>query len=333
MKAKLDRPELLSRPSDPLTPTIFHEPWWLQAATGGRYDEVTVSSGGREVGRLPFVCRRHFGFVSCALPQLTHFLGPAVDEGTGGTVSRNLRRHQITRELIEKLPRFDNFYQLLHRGVPDALPFLQQGFDASPHFTFEIAPAPEATLWSNMRDKVRNVIRRAQEQSEVFDLEPDTFYNFYTANLETRGQEHNYLFTSQATAAFEAAVSRQRGRLLGARGADGTVLGAVFYVWDDAVSYYMLATRRPGSSNGIISRLIWEAIRSAAAGGRIFDFGGVGVLGNSVLFYTAFGGEVRPRYVVRRASPVYRSVREALAFSRGILPKLKGTPKQAGEQS
>ena len=39
---------------DPLAPTIFHEHWWLDIATGGRYDRVEVVSNGKCVGWLPY---------------------------------------------------------------------------------------------------------------------------------------------------------------------------------------------------------------------------------------------------------------------------------------
>src|SRR3712207_1594629 len=162
----------LKCPSDPLMPTIFHEPWWLEAATGGRYEEVTVTSGGRTVGRLPFLRKERLGFTACISPDVTHFLGPAIDEGKGGIVSRNLRRGEITRDLIDKLPQFSFFFQRLHRRVPDALPFEQRGFEVEAKFTYEVAPATEAVIWRNMRDKTRNVIRRAEEQTELIDLEP-----------------------------------------------------------------------------------------------------------------------------------------------------------------
>ena len=190
-------PQLLTRPKkvalphpvkDPLVPTIFHEPWWLEAASGGQYEEVTVNSGGRTMGRLPFVRRKSLGFTICEPPELTHFLGPAVDEGNGGTVSRNLRRGEITRELIEKLPAFHHFTQWLHRGIPDALPFVQHNFTVEAVFTYEVAPGPEQAIWRNMRDKTRNVIRRAQEQTELVDLEPAAFSALYDANLQRKGQ-------------------------------------------------------------------------------------------------------------------------------------------------
>ena len=286
----------LHRSRDPLTPTIFHEPWWLEAASGGQYEEVTVSSGGRTVGRLPFVRRKSLRFTTCEPPELTHFLGPAVDEGHGGTVSRNLRWGEITRDLIGKLPTFHHFYQWLHRDVPDALPFVQHDFTVKAVFTYEVAPATEQAIWRNMRDKTRNVIRRAQEQTELVGLEPAAFSALYHANLQRKGQSFNKLMKSNAQATFEAALSRSQGRLLAAKDATGTLLAAIWYVWDERVTYYMLTTRTPETHNGVVSRLIWEAMRESAAHGRLFDFGGVGTAG-SVLFYTAFGGEVSPRYM------------------------------------
>jgi CelD/BcsL family acetyltransferase involved in cellulose biosynthesis len=307
---------------DPLVPTIFHEPWWLEAASGGQYDEVTVSSGGRTVGRLPFMQRRRLGFNICEPPELTHFLGPAVDEGNGGIVSRNLRRGEITRHLIEKLPSFHYFTQWLHRDVPDALPFIQHNFTVQAAFTYEVAPTCEKTIWRNMRDKTRNVIRRAEEQTGLVDLEPAHFFALYEANLQRRGKFFNYMLKTNAQSVFEAALSRGRGRLLGAQAADGTIMAAIFYVWDQDVTYYMLTTRAPDTHNGVVSRLIWEAMRETAANGRTFDFGGVGTAG-SVLFYTAFGGEVSPRYTVHRTTPVFGCLRSSVIKSRDIIQNMK----------
>jgi GNAT acetyltransferase-like protein len=312
----------LWQPRDPLAPTIFHEPWWLEAATGGRYEEVTVSSGGRTVGRLPYLRKERFGFTSFIPPELTHFLGPAVDEGSDSPESRNLRRNEITMELIEKLPPFGHFYQQLHRGIPDTLPFIQHGFTTELLFTYEVMPAPEETIWRSMRDKTRNVIRRAQEKTELVDVEPDAFCAFYEANLQERGKHSNYMFGPDARLLLATALERGRGRLLGAKDESGAVLAAICYVWDDQVSYYMLTTRAHDTHNGVVSRLIWEAMRDSAARGRIFDFDVVGTAG-SVLFYTAFGGEVRPRYLVRRITPAYSIMQTCLVSSRRMAENLR----------
>jgi lipid II:glycine glycyltransferase (peptidoglycan interpeptide bridge formation enzyme) len=253
---------------------------------------------------------------------MTHFLGPAVDEGNGSAESRNMRRNEITMDLIRKLPRFGYFYQQFHRGIPDTLPFIQHGFTTELLFTYEVMPAPEETIWRNMRDKTRNVIRRAQEKTELFDVEPDAFCALYEATLQNRGKHSNYMFGPDARFLLATALERRRGRLLGARDENGAVLAAICYVWDDQVSYYMLTTRAHDTHNGVVSQLIWEAMRDSAARGLIFDFDVVGTAG-SVLFYTAFGGDVRPRYLVKRITPTYSAMQTSLVNARRMAENLR----------
>jgi hypothetical protein len=309
-------------PSDPLTPTIFHENWWLGTAANGAYEEVTVHSGGRLVGRFPYVCKQKLGFRVVYTPGMAQFVGPAVDEGRGGVVSRNLRRGEIMRALIAKLPRFDFFYQQFHRDVPDALPFLQSGFSVQVRFTYEVAPDDESVIWRNMRDKTRNVIRRAQEQTDLLELEPAHFCTLYNVNLERRGAYSNYMFQPNTLALIEAAVSRGQGSVLAAVNKQGDPLASIFYVWDNRVTYYMLTTRAPDAPNGAVSRLIWEAMRESATHGRIFDFDVVGTNG-SLLFYTGFGGEVRPRYAAQRVAPLYQALKFSRTQSRAVAEKIK----------
>ena len=315
MRESTQEREIKRVTGDPLAPTIFHEPWWLDAATQGQWEEVTVSLGGQTVGRLPFRRKRRLGMTACEMPDLVHFLGPAINEGSGGSGTRALRREQITRELIHVMPRLDHFSQRFHGGVPDTLPFLHEGYQTTVGFTIELAPAPEEVLWRRLRDKTRNVIRRAQEQTHIVDLEPDEFSSFYEDNLRVRGRVNHMFSSATGTAVFKAAVERQRGRLLASKTKPGSVTAAIFFVWDDRASHYLLTTRTPDAHNGCVSLLIWEAVRASAAQGRIFDFGGVGSRGASLL-YAGFGGEVRPRYQVNRTSFRYAVARDAFVFAR-----------------
>lgn len=303
----------LSEPaSDPLVPTIFHETWWLDAASAGQWREVTVSSGGSLVGRLPFTLGERLGTRFCVAPRLTHFLGPAIDEGNGGAVSRNLRRTRIARELIQALPRTDAFYQRFHGGINETLAFQEAGFQTGVLFTFEVHPAPDGTLWHAMRDKTRNVIRRAQERVEtVRCTSAEQFIAFYEANLAQRGRRNHYdpgIFVQVC----RAALQRNRGCILCANGPDGEPLAAIFYVWDETVAYYTLSTRRQDADNGAVALLVWEAIRDAATRNLIFDMDGSYTAGSS-LFYTGFGGQIRPRYIVSRSSFPYDLARRLMA--------------------
>ena len=290
---------------DPLAPTVFHQAWWLEAATSGDYAEAVVLQGGRRVGRFPYVLSTILaGHRLCGMPQLTHFLGPAIDEGRGAACNRVLRRAQITRELLAQVPRTSGFWHVMHRGTADTLIYQELGYEASVQFTFEVAPARPDVLWANMRDKARNVIRRAEEQHGVSDLDASAFGAVYNDNMARGGGASRYS-PALLERVCQAAVSRGQGRIIAAENAAGQIAAAIFYVWDAEAAYYLLSTRRPDSGNGAVSLLLWQAMQDVAARGLIFDFEGV-ITSGSALFFTGFGGVIKPRYVVSRFSLAHR---------------------------
>ncbi len=296
------------RPSpkmDPLVPTVFHNRWWIEAATGGDYHEAELRSGGQTVGRFPYVLRRRYGIHRLStMPELTHFLGPAIDPGPGGAATQSLRHFQITQELLAKVTPASGFYHKLHRGIGDTLAFEAAGFSTQVQFTYEIAPRPESEVWSGMRDKTRNVIRRAGERWTIVRLDdPAAFSALYDTNLQARGLT-NHQHRIETVCA--AALTHGQGQILAAIDGSGHALGAIFVAWDRVSAYYLLATRTPGSDNGVMSLLVWQAIRDAAAAGLIFDFDGLGTPG-SRLFYTGFGGRIAPRYIACRYSLGHRA--------------------------
>lgn len=287
---------------DPMVPTVFHSRWWLDAATGGDYHEAQVRSDGRLVARLPYIIQRRLGGRMCTMPELTHYLGPVLDVSAGSPVTRSLRRFQLAKELLAQLPPVTALYQKLHRDSTDTLAFEDAGCSSLVQFTYEIAPAPEQLLWRALRDKTRNVIRRAEERLEVVAIEPGEFAALYDANLRSRGLVNIYTRIPQACA---AAIARGQGRILAARDQAGELRGATFTLWDSQAAYHLMSTRTPGIDNGAMSLLVWTAIRDATRDGRLYDFDGLGTPG-SRLFYTGFGGQITPRFVASRYSLRHR---------------------------
>jgi hypothetical protein len=288
---------------NPLTPTVFHEAWWLEAASGGDYGEVTVSAGDRVVGRLPFSIKKMPARCGlCTMPDLTHFLGPAIDAGDGASANRALKHDGILRELLSRLPPHTGFYQKLHRDIIDTLVFQDHGYRTTVQFTYEIAPAPPADIWATMRDKTRNVIRRAEEQYTVLNLhDPAEFAAIYDRNLDSRGLSNYY---KRIIPICAAALQRDAGRITAARDKSGQIAAAIFYVWDARTAYYLLSTRSGNAANSAVSLLIWRAIQDSLTRGLLFDFDGVATPG-SRLFYTGFGGQVAPRFIVSRYQAVH----------------------------
>jgi hypothetical protein len=294
---------------DPLAPTVFHERWWLDVTSGGRWQEVEVRLDHRLVGRLPFLENSYCGLRKIAMPPLTHQLGPAVDEGNGNASTRMARRTRLQRELIEQLPRSGNFRQTLHYASRDAVAFQAAGFATTVQFTYEMAPMSEAALWMAFTCKTRNVIRKWMIDGRLEDWpDPEAFSSFYTANLAAKGVRNSYRDEVILRVCSET-LMRGRGRIIAARNANGAFAAAIFVVWDHRALYYLMSTRDPEISNaGTVSALIWEAMRVAAARGILFDFDGIASSG-AAKFYAGFGAEVQPRYIVARENALFRFVR------------------------
>jgi hypothetical protein len=299
---------------DPLAPTIFHEDWWLGAATNGNFEVAEVADGGRIVGRLPFNATKRFGLRMIRMPVLTHFLGPAIDEGEGSRNTRFLKRLEITRNLLAKLPQASWQYVKCHRGITDVIAFQELGFRTYVQFTHEIAPNTVEILWQQLRNKTRNVIRKAEEQFKVAELtDPEEFIQLYKHNLEVKNVE-NEIDGGLCRKIISASIERQRGRIFTARDKEGRIVAANFCVWDETSSFYLLSTRCNNSGNSAISLLLWEAIKDSAQRGLVFDFAGLGNKG-SVLFYSGFGAAIGVRYVALRARVLARLLNELRFFS------------------
>ncbi len=293
-------------PTAPLSPTVFHQDWWLDATTNQDWQKVEFESGGKVVGRLPFVLRRRLGRATIDLPMLTHFLGPAIDDGDGTETTRQLKRISVTRALIAQLPAASSIWMKFHRGVTDTLAFQYAGFRNEVQFTCEIAPATDAALWSGLRDTTRRVVRRAVDRLAVAEVtDAAVFLAFYRDNLARRGLQNSYCEPTARRVIAEC-LGRGAGRILAAMDQQGAISAAMFTIWDDVAEYYLLTTRRPEADNGAVSLLIWTAMLHASRHGLIFDLDGVGY-GGDLQFLTRFGGLIRPRYFVGRASPLFKA--------------------------
>lgn len=292
-----------------LVPTIFHEPFWLDITSGGQYREAKVSSGGLVVGKMPYrISKAATGLAVVGMPNLVHTLGPIIaPQFSGDNFPKSLKEFAIISDLIAQLPKASYTSFRLHSGVTNTLAFEAAGFASNPSFTVEISPAIPRVLWSQMRDKTRNVIRRAQECLTVSDVaDVKLFLDFYEQNLRTKGRKNEYDRPTCSRLLTEC-LRRRTGRILVARERSGALQAAVFTVWDARSEYYFMATRSPQSMNGANSLLIWEALQHASSHGLTFDMDGFHVVRGTVpnlLLLTGFGGQVKTRFQVYKASPI-----------------------------
>jgi lipid II:glycine glycyltransferase (peptidoglycan interpeptide bridge formation enzyme) len=303
--------------------TVFHQPWWLDAVSGGNWNEATVTSGGAVIARLPYVKKRILGVPGIGMPPLTYVLGPQLPVFRGDMEGRFSKRRALLTELIAQLPEHKYFNQICDSSLKDALPFYALGYDSALKYTLRLAPAASPELMmQRMRKQIRYDIRKAEQTLSVrLDLGIDEFCHFY--NVCT--QANNKIWWSRRFARqadnlkiriYEACMRQGAGCLLAARDRTGVLRAAIMLVWGDGVMYYLLTAHdaKPEGA-GSIKLLLWEGIKLAQQSAMIFDFHGLPRPGATNIL-TGFGGKVANRIAVTKIPPALYLAREAASRMR-----------------
>ena len=288
--------------------SIFHEPWWLDIATDGRWDEVKVERGGQVLGRMPYFVRKR-PWPTSIMPPLTRTLGPSIPTRNSNASVEFRSRLGIVDEMIGQLPDFAHFIHALDPRLDEAIAITQRGYRVTTGYTVWIERGrAKDEVWAGLRDKTRNLIRRAGEQLAVRRVDDAAlFCDVYTRNLDAKDLDNVY-GPQLMQRLINACLERDAGCVLGSFDRDGTVSAMVVLVWDDHAAYYLLSTRDRTAHNGAVSLLLWEAIQMTIDKGLVFDFDGF-ASDSGLSFLTGFGGTVKPRLVVRRTRPWYGALR------------------------
>ena len=299
--------------------SIFHQPWWLDAATGGNWNLAVVKNGHEVIGEMPFILERKGIWSICTMPPLTRTLGPVIKpkhEDAGEP--EWCHRMNVTCELMSQIPECAHFHQLMDTRMSEAeaIAFSLHGFDVSVAYTMEMAgERSENDIWRGLRRNTRNWVRRAAEQLTVEEIgEADAFVDFYDANLAAR-KRHNVYGSDIMRRLLAEALHHKAGTLLGAYADDGSLTAEAALVWDNRAVYYFLSSRRANAHSGAISLLIWNGMRIARERNRIFDFDGISTAG-ILEFLTGFGGHLVRRFEVERMRTDYGVLRTILRGTR-----------------
>jgi hypothetical protein len=210
----------------------------------------------------------------------------------------------------------------LNTEFSDLAPFLAAGYEVKVHPTFLLdCRRPVEELWGGLRDKTKNVIRRARERLTIRDIDDaNLFASFYGKNLE--GAEPDFDL-SLLPRVFAAANTRDRCKIIAATDASGVSHAQVFFIWDDNYVYYFLSTRDKNVAHlGAVSLLLWTGIEFAHARQLCFDFDG-GIDDDArYKFKVAFGGKLANRFDVVRSTARYQLQRTIRKIPRAIARRI-----------
>lgn len=282
-------------------PTLFHQDWWLDAATGGAWDRVEVARDGQVIGVPPFVRSRRHGLTRLSMPHYARVLGPMLHLPPSKPVSRVANMCTVIADLIARLPRFDVFSQSLPPGSEAAFGFALSGWNVGQSYTFCMPPGlgQEAVL-AAMDRKRRNVLRTTQAQTSVewhYDVERFVATSHRQFAAQRRPDLHRY---DEIGRIFTASQQRGRAVILSICTEAGRDAVVTILLWDDARLYFWNTARNPAiSGNGTYSCALWESLQLARERGLVFDFDGF-ASSQAGAFLASFGVPPTVRPVVSR---------------------------------
>jgi hypothetical protein len=302
---------MLMTASEDKTPSVFDQRWWLDAATGAEWQMIESASYGGVVARLPIYIRRVLGQQRICMPPWTRTRGPILSDVPGKSATMMRARLKAMDDLIGRLPPHLVFEQTFDPTVTDLLAFQLHGFDLGVQYTFRL-PACEDwdALWRGMRDKTRNVIRRAAERFVVgVGMPAADFASFYFANMRYGGKRPMHSRGS-LEAVTRVSALHGAGTTLYCADERGALAAAILMVWDDKVAYFLASSRdHRRAGNGAVSLLLWKAMATARSKGLTFDFDSFADRGGA-MFVSQFGGQLVPRWTVSHVPAVVRLKRQ-----------------------
>ncbi|MCX5613827.1 GNAT family N-acetyltransferase [Bombella saccharophila] len=276
-------------------PSIFHQEWWLEIASRGRFASIDIEMGGKIVSRFPFLVKKTLGSSVIKMPKYTRVLGPyfSLPQSKSFRYEQNIRH--VVEKTIERLPKYDGIHFFVDPDNESLLAFRLAGFKILHEFTFRIMPEKSLdAVWQDCDHKTRNLIRTADKKLSVQQAgECETFIA-----LVQRELPHNHHDFPLLKALFEAAYQRGQATALYAYDQEKLVSAALL-IWDEKTLYFWQSARcRRSKVPGMTMLLIWKAIEQAKERHLIFDFDSFGSVRTAKML-ASFGQKPVPRPEIR----------------------------------
>ena len=282
---------------------VFSRFWWLDAVCGSKNWDVALifDKGGQIVASLPYYIEKKYGFTRLSMPKLTQKLGPWIKYPEGQKYESKLGyEHKILDELIDKLPKFDEFHQKFDYKHTNWLPFYWRDFEQTVFYTYRINNLANLTetydnFRGNIKREIKKAIKKGIEVKETEDVE-----HFFNINKMTFArQEKSIPYSLDFLKRLDKAIGPNR-KIYVAKDKDDETHAAIYIIWDKNCAYYLMGGGNPDLRNsGATSLIMWTAIQEMANIVDSFDFEG-SMIKPIERYFRAFGSEQTPYYGLRK---------------------------------
>ncbi len=284
---------------------IFHQPSWLDiVCQNGSWDVcVATDKQNNIIGTLPYYLTSVLGFKIIRTPPFTPYLGVWLDysQCSERNVSRYGFENEVIGDLVEQLPQVVSYHQIHPPQLQNWLPFYWRGYRQTNRYTYVFENTSPDIVQKNMRDDVRNKIRKAERSglhiTEQDDLEKLIFLlgkTFKRQNLDI--DYHGHIFQKL----HKTIQERKQGTIFFAQTETGQTQAGLYMIWDEKSAYcWQLGSDEKWTKSGAVQLLIWHAIQTALKMGKSFNFEG-SMLPHIEPMFRAFGAERKPVFQIRK---------------------------------
>ena len=287
---------------------VFHKSYWL-GATGKEFRIYGCFKGEELTAGLPIIyCVSRFGIKHAHHPPLTPYLGVIFKESEAKYVKRISDEKEMSKAIAARIKKdFDLIHFNFTPFSTDLQPFMWEGFLSGVRYTYLLELDDIENVWKGMDAKRRNDITRAEKDGIYVERSNDFKQMFDLVEKTFERQKERFKPTIFRNAAFKYnEVLSQKGQCNSflAKNRDAKVIAAVYIVWDEKRSYYLLGgydfeERHHGAS----AIAMWDAIKFTKneLGLDEFDFEGSMIIPVE-RFFRAFGGQQIPYFCVSKDS-------------------------------
>lgn len=275
---------------------IFSQAWWMDAVCGEHnWDVLLVEKNGEIIASMPYYMRKKYGLKIITQPKLTQTNGIWIKYPSSQKYVKKISyEREIISNIIKQLEqlKFDYFCQNFYYKFTNWLPFYWKSYNQTTRYTYRIYDLSDLQkIWNSFNDNVRNKIRKAEKILTVKedDLTIEEFFEINSMTFTRQGIEIPY--SLEFLKRLHSACKQHNAcKILYAVDDKQQIHAAIYLVWDNSTTYYLMAGENPElRKSGANNLLIWHAIRHASNVSEAFDFEG-SMIETVEEFVRSFGG-------------------------------------------
>lgn len=285
---------------------VYDQPWWLDAVCGKEnWDVLLYEKKGNLVGAMPYYIKERYGLRYITQPEFTQHNGAWIKYPENQAESKRISFEKEVLDgllaQVEQLP-VCYYYQAYSPTLTNWLPLYWRGYEQSTCYTYRLPDIHEpAALFEKFQHNKRKNINKARKANFQigFDLSAEEFYAHHKKSLAKQGQEISYsleLFQRM----YNAAYSNNSGRVIYLKDENGTLLCALFNLWDKQWGYDLISAIDPETRNtGAPDLLVYSMLEYLADKVQGYDFEGSMIEGVEESF-RHFGATQTPYFNIHK---------------------------------